>query len=589
MTPDARDTLADADRGASEVVAVALLIGIVVLGVAAITLIGGPELASNQDTVEIQQVERALVQYDAESFRVANGGTTAQRVDLGMKVNQGTLDVENDTGRVTVTYINTSSGASTEVMNRTVGTVVYENGDTTVGYQGGGVWRSDGNGSTMVSPPEISFREKTLTMPVVVTRGGSVYSEVQLTRTASRERFPNATIGLTNRLTNSKIRVVVRSRYYRAWGAFFAEETGAIVQYDHADNEVIVTFLALPKNFAPDAGVIATSGPGQLRLLGTGAYIDSYNSSVGPYSVSNTSEGVVEAAGDIRMEGDSTIDGDAHSGEDINLSGGATITGNATANGTVMVDGSSTVEGNIVNGSRNIVDQPPINTLVNDKVDDLKNRNDNNETSVIQNEELQFSDSATLGPGVYYLENFDLQGQDLVLNATGGDITIAVRDWMRLEKAGGTNSHIEVKGNGTVRVFVKSKSQVEVNVPGEGTDRTHFFVERDGAILVPGQKSPRFQIYGTDNFEGDIGGSSSEHPNVTAAIIAPAGYAGSGNFYIKQGDLYGAIVTGNLTLGQYGRVHFDRALLDEELLLAPNIPRLDYLYIVEYELEVRDS
>ena len=598
---NAADAIADDERSVSEVVGVALLIGIVIIGMATILYVGTSEIGGDREAIEVSQAEQALTEFDSAAGRVGTGSTSSQEVDLGLRTNRGTLDVEENTGNITVEYVDFfDNGTSWEVMNTSMGTVVYESGDTTVGYQGGGVWRSDGNSSMMVSPPEISFREKTLTMPVVkTTRGGSVHSNVQITGTGTEERFP--TDDLTNRAHGAQIVITIESRYCEGWERFFEDETGSIVQgceYGPED-QLVVILLALPTNFAPDAGVIATSGPGEIRLAGTGAYIDSYNSSKGPYEQSNTSDGIVKAAGNIIMKGDSEIAGDSHAGQDIAVdSNSAFIDGDARANGTVKPedeeDREERINGTVDTNAPPVQEIPPINELVKDKLAEVANENDNDNATVIEDEELAITEeNDTLEAGAYYLETLDLQGETLVLDTTEGNITLAVRNWVNLEKSGNDNSHIVVEGDGDVRLFVGSEKKVDVSVPGKGQapqdlDEVHFFVERNGTIDVPEQKSPRFQVFAPDNFVGAIGGSSSENADVTATVIAPAGRQGPGHFYVQHGELYGAVVTGNLTLGQYGQVHFDRALLDEEIPLAPNVPRFEYLWLTEDEIKVED-
>lgn len=588
------------DRAASEVVAVALLVGVVALGVAAILLVGGAELTDAQTDTELRQAERALTQLDAAAARVATATTSTQRVDLGLRGNRGTVDTEPDAGRVTVEYVEfLDDGNATEVANTTMGTVVYENGDSTVGYQGGGVWRSDGNGSVMVSPPEITFRGKTLTLRLIrTTRGGSVHTDVQVVRTGPGERrFPDAGNGLDNEVEGASVKITVRSRYYRAWGRFFEDEADTIVQYDDANREATVLFLALPTDFSPDAGVIATSGPGEIRVEGNGAYVDSYNSSEGSYADTNGDQGVVKAAGDITTKGDARVDGDIIAGHDILVDGSSIVDGDASAKGDITVDGSGQITGTTAD-AENVPDVPPINRLVEDNVNELSDpaNNDNDATSAVDGNELRTGsdDTAELGAGDYYLERIDLQGERLVLNTTEGDITIAVRDWVTLERDGGTPSEIVVEGEGRVRLYVGSEQAADVSVPGggqapEGLDTVHFFVERDGEIDVPGDESLRFQVLAPDDFRGAIGGSNSANADVVAAVIAPAGPVGDGQFYVQHGDLYGAVTTGNLTLGQYGQVHFDRALIGEEIPLAPNSPRLEYLYVTEHEIEVKEA
>ena len=588
-TTDRRSHPHDDERGVSEVVGVALLIGIVVLGTAAVLLVAGPQLGAEQTNAEVSQAEQSLTQFDSEAARVARGGTDTQRIDLGLRGNSGTLDVEDEAGHITVEYdYFFDPDNSTEVMNTSMGTLRYERGDTTVGYQGGGVWRSDGDDSVMVSPPEISYRDGTLTMPVVkTTRTGSVHSDVLIARGGATERFP--TENKTNRIDgNNAITVTIESRYCRGWEQFFESETEAIVDADCDQNTVQVTFIALPVDFSPEAGVIATSGPGEIRLEGTGAYVDSYNS---PGYGGGNSDGVVKAAGDVNMFGSSQIDGDVRSGKNITInSGSAEIDGNA--NWTERFDphdeDSITGDDYRIDGISEIL---PINRLVYDRTDELRARNDNDAAGknddLIDGETLDIDGGeATLETGEYYLDTLHLEGETLYLDTTDGDIAIAIERWVKLDEKGNQPSEIIVEGDGNVRFFVASEEKTSVdNIQGAaaaGFDEGHFVVESSDVTGLD-KESPRFQVFGPDNFVGAIGGGG---PEVTAAIIAPTGEFGPGKFYVKHGELFGAIVTGELTLGQEGKLHFDRALIDEEIPLAPNVPRIEYLYLTENEIEV---
>lgn len=574
----------------------ALLIGIVVLGVTTIVLVGGPQLAESQQTTEVGQAEQALTQFDSDAARVATGSTSSQTTDLGLSGNSGTLDVEPERGNVRVEYIDSlDDGSRTEVVNASLGTVRYQNDGTTVAYQGGGVWRSDGNGSTMVSPPEVSFTGKTLTTHVIESeRRGSVHSDVQLSRSSqSKQRYPNATADLENKVDDALVQITIQSRYYEAWGRFFEDEANTIVQYDHADERAVILFVALPVDYSPEAGVIATSGPGEIRLAGDGAYIDSYNSSNGTYEDTRDTDGNVKSAGEIFMKGSSQIDGDAEADKDVTVgSSSAQIDGNASSGQQVYEHDETSVTGAVRNNTSGVPPIPPIDGLVEYKVNDLASENDNSETNAINDEnELDLAESNQLQPGRYYLENLHLEDETLVLNATDGNITIGVETWVKLH-GNKESGNIEIKGDGEVRLFVKSEEKTTVNVPGEGEDELHFFVERDGSVKTvnsPRQRSTQFLVFGPSEFEGSIAGSSSKNPNVTSVIIAPAGPQGTGNFQLKHSELYGAIMTGNLTLDNKGKIHFDRAIAGTEIPLAPTVPRLEYLYVTEHEIVVERS
>lgn len=589
-TTDRRSHPHDDERGVSEVVGVALLIGIVVLGMGAILLIAGPQLTAEQTAAEVSQVEHSLTQFDSEAARVARGGTDAQRIDLGLRANSGTLDVDSKRGHITIEYRESFEDDPPPIVDRPLGTVRYENGDTTVGYQGGGVWRSDGNDSVMVSPPEFFYRDETLSLPIITTqRGGSVHSDVLIVPGEnSTERFPDADQNRTNTLDTGMLKITIESQYFSAWAQFFEDETNAQVVRNSEKQIVEVLFFGSAMDFAPDAGVIATSGPGEIRVEGSGSYIDSYNSSVGPYSESESNAGIVKAAGEISMFGGSEIRGDAESNKDIELTGGSTITGNASAIDGVVTDGDSTVEGEIGDDA-NVPIIEPIDAIVDNRINNIAGENDNG-IEYITGRELDFDgeDEIELPPGRYYLEQIDLQdGETLVLNASEGGIDIAVENYVILDEG-----HIDVKGDnagGMIQVYVGSEESAEIDVPGGGNFvADHFYVDDDSSITVKNDRSPKFQVLGPAHFTGAIRASGGHDPQVTASILAPAGQ-GPGKFLVRDGELFGAVVTGNLSAENNAEVHFDRAILDEEIPFGEGMSWIEYLYVTLNEIEVTGS
>lgn len=350
-----------------------------------------------------------------------------------------------------------------------------------------------------------------------------------------------------------------------------------------------MTFIALPVDFSPEAGIIATSGAGELRLKGTGAYVDSYTS---PGYDGGGPDGLVKSTGDVSMSGNSQIDGDVRSGGNVTIgSAAAQIDGNAnwTKGFNPHPTGSVTGDNHRIDG---ISPLPPIDRLVTERAKKLSASNDNDDAgtdgTLIRNGTLDIDgDSATLEAGQYSLETLSLEGETLYLDTTDGDIAIAVRKWVKLDTGAGSSSEIVVEGDGDVRLFVASEGPTSIDsIPGasgDGFDEGHFIIE-GSSVSVPDRESPRFQVFGPETFVGAVGGGSGAE--VTATVIAPTTESGPGGFYVKQGDVYGAIVTGEITLGQFGQIHFDRRLVDEQITLAPNIPRLEFLYLTESEIEV---
>ena len=595
---DAADAIADDERSVSEVVGVALLIGIVVIGMATILFVGTSEIGDGREGVEVSQAEQALTEFDSAAGRVGTGSTSSQEVDLGLRVNRGTLDVEEDTGNISVRYydpFDPINGTWLIEDNTSMGTVIYENGDTTVGYQGGGVWRSDGESSTMVSPPLISNPDRTLNLPIIkVRKGASVHSGVSVRQLHSTEQFPNATrdadAELTNKVDEGILEITIEGRYYEAWGRYFEEETNAEVVYPPNQDVVIIVFLGSRFNLGEEAGIIATSGPGEIHMEGSGAFLDSYNSSKGPYSETATSGGIVKSAGNIDMFGNSTIKGDAESNREILLDGGPLITGDACANEGVTIDGSSEVYGS-TNCSANVPVLPPLDGLVQGRTAELRDTNDNDNTPYIKNDRLNFSkeDEIELEPGNYYLEQIQMEdGEKLILDAEEGNFTIAVENYVVLDEG-----HIEITGNssdGDVRMYLASQQSSGNDISRKGPGKApadHFYVDEDSKVSIYNDTSTRFQVLAPSYFTGGIRGSNAVDPQVTGVILAPTPGAGSSQFTVRNAELFGSVVTGNLTLSPRGEIHFDHGIEGEEIPFGED-SLIDYLYITENEIEVKD-
>lgn len=593
MPPDTQFiTFARAERGVSEAVGMTLLVGIVVLGMAAILLVGGGQITEDRQTVELGQAEQALVQFDDDAERVADGGTTTREVDLGLRANGGTVDVEEDAGHITIEYFDPFDPINgTELTNTSMGAVVYESGGTTVAYQGGGVWRTDGNGSVMVSPPDITNPGKTLNLPVVETRkAGSIHSSVQVRRTGTAEQFPNETRdgNLTNKVDEGIVQITIESRYYRAWGRYFETETNAEVIYPPNEDVVIVMFFGSRFNLGEEAGIIATSGPGELRVEGSGSYIDSYNSSAGSYDETNSSDGIVKSAGNIDLFGGAMIMGDAESNREILLDGSSEITGDACANEGVTLSSNDATVGGSTNCSANVPVLPPLDGLVSSRTDEIENQNDNDATEHIDGARLNFSgaDQIELQPGNYYLEKIELENNEtVVLNGSRGDFNIAVEDYVVLDQG-----HIEITGNktdGDVRMYIASEESSGITVSGTGGEPAdHFYVDGDSKVQIQNDTAPRFQILAPSTFTGAIRASGSDKPQVTATIMAPTPAAGPSQFIVRDGELFGAVVTGNLSAENNAEIHFDRGIYGEQIPFGED-SLIDFLYLTKYEIEVK--
>ncbi|MFB6204950.1 MAG: hypothetical protein ABEJ05_00255 [Haloglomus sp.] len=228
-------------RGQAEVLGFVLLVGISVIAAGAIVTAGASAFQDLRTEISTERNVNALERFDSKSAVVLLGGADAQTISLG-RARHG-YTVRPDAGWIRITHVNATDGGEDEVLyNETLGALVYRNEQAGIelAYQGGGVWRREGEWSRAVSPPEFHYRGKTLTLPVIQIRGsGAASGGVRATVVSTRSSvpiYPNATREYDasgrpyrNPLQNGTIVATVHSDYYRGWATYFRRQTAARV------------------------------------------------------------------------------------------------------------------------------------------------------------------------------------------------------------------------------------------------------------------------------------------------------------------------------------------------------------------------
>lgn len=244
-------------RGQAEMISVVLLMGITVAGMITVVALGSVAIEENKQVSEIQGTDHAMTQLDSRAAVVALGESDSQEVDLGRSID-GSYAIDEDAGQITITHTNQSQTSPPDeeiIFNDSLGMIVYQNGDTDIAYQGGGVWRKRNNGSTMVSPPEFHYQSATLTFPIIrVTGTGSASGRViaEITMPTKMDRiYPDPSTTYTasgdpyqNPVSDGNISVTVQSEYYQAWESYFRSRTEGEVTVFHSNQTVSVTLLS---------------------------------------------------------------------------------------------------------------------------------------------------------------------------------------------------------------------------------------------------------------------------------------------------------------------------------------------------------
>ncbi len=252
------------DRAVSSNIGLVLLLALTIAGAGVVVAIGGTAFDDVQHRTSVDRAEHAMTLLDARAAVVGLGEGSTQTVRLG-RTTSGDYAADDDTGWLRITHTNYTANETETVYNASLGSVTYRTGGTTVAYQGGGVWRHQEDGTSMVSPPEFHYRGTTLTLPVIRVRStdaatgettATVRRDGQLTRVYPEESgtdvdgvgapydVENADGSIRqydNPVRNGTVSVTVHSEYYRGWADYFRSRTTGTVAVDDANETTTVT------------------------------------------------------------------------------------------------------------------------------------------------------------------------------------------------------------------------------------------------------------------------------------------------------------------------------------------------------------
>lgn len=298
------------ERGVTPVVGMALLVVIALLVAITVFVIGSGALSGVTAQADTEQAVGAM---NSLSHDVQSRGYAIAELPSG-----GDSHVDPDAGWMRIRIGNQTVLTRNEGQ---LGALYYRSGDTTVAYQGGGVWRRNvGGNATIERAPPFQYAtgsDPTLSLPVVSLRGanGSV-AEDRLSTAETRARFPDENV--SNPITED-VTITVQSEFYDAWGEFFAQRFGGGVSYDHGDRRASVTlgggnltqrteYNRTVRNVGGIQGFVVNDGP---RLNARqNMEIDSYDSSEAPYPTSAGSNGDIRTNGKLQLDNQMVVHGD---------------------------------------------------------------------------------------------------------------------------------------------------------------------------------------------------------------------------------------------------------------------------------------
>lgn len=581
------------------------------VGSLTIVALGATAVNDTEDRLSDERAEKALTQLDSKAGLVALGESDSQFIRFPTD-NSEQFFVREGTGWMNVTFTNQTSGNTQEVMNITMGSVVYEGNNANLAYEGGGVFRSDDEGGQMVSPPEFHFRNGTLTLPAVnITGETSLGDTATITQNGVDRKFPvQGSPAKTNPLENHLVTVTVQSDYYEGWGDYFEQRTDGEVNYDH-DNETATLVLVSPIEITSVTSASSSlAANGDFTVNGNSGtrcgaapagdrYSDSYNSSgTSKDYCTQVADGETNWNGDIIYGGDIDI-GSGAGGSDFcgAIKGGGDVTTQATGDndGSECGEGQGgqpTIYGNISHvgacnncgeaiaafpGAPFEVEQisgidtvTQVDWYVNNTIDRIEDEADATNPSLASGTELD--------AGTYFFDSMSVSGgASITLNTTEGNIEIGVRE----DFVVGDSATINVVGGGMVQVYVGGE--------GVGTG-DHFSMGGSATITNAGDNATKFRMYGKKDFNATLGdGGAGSLAKYVGVLYAPPGADGSGQIVLDGGEVYGGLLTGTTVIpsGGTGSIHFDEALLSETIISpSASVVKVTYLHVTVNRINI---
>ncbi|ACV13033.1 hypothetical protein Huta_2872 [Halorhabdus utahensis DSM 12940] len=274
-------------RGLSSVMGFALVFGMVIAGSMVIVSVGAVSLSESQSVVSMESAVTAMNDVDAtiSSIRGHSGSQASIKLpDDGEYVNSGWIQIE----------ITDSSGTVQNQTGKiTLGKYAYERDGQEVAYQGGGVWRGDGENFVMVSPPDFEYAggpNPTLSFPITSLEGvnatGRSYSiAANRSNNISADTLPRGPIDPGN-----EVQITVHSKYADGWARYLNKRADGDVT--KTGSKTVKLTLTSPKTPSVVSGPISSTGS---VGMDPESGMDYYDSTVGPYSASQGDGGLPTA------------------------------------------------------------------------------------------------------------------------------------------------------------------------------------------------------------------------------------------------------------------------------------------------------
>lgn len=238
------------DRGASELVGIILLFGMVFTG-AILVLAGGTVLLDQAQTESYGETARSAM--DVTNNEIATVAMSGQPRELPFGDVEGADPRVTNDGRLEIAWFDTdaennpldNAGPDCSATIDELGTIEYVLEDRTVAYQAGGTWEESSSGDVSVlSGPGIRYDGRSLEFNLVkATHEGIVGTDAVARSNATKAQQLTTAIESAQETCNEPdVRFKIESKYHEGWADYFDESlSGADVDHNPSSGNVVVT------------------------------------------------------------------------------------------------------------------------------------------------------------------------------------------------------------------------------------------------------------------------------------------------------------------------------------------------------------
>lgn len=206
----------NANRGVSEVLGYVIIFALVIAVIGFVTALGMPALLDVQDSEQASSAERAFDVVGENMAAVYERGAPSRATEIDLTATELFYGTP-------VTMNVTVNGNSTVTDIRPV--ILRVDDDTRLIYEGGAVFRDEGDGGLVLREPPMLIDDTRLHLPVIRTTAPAIESAggttVLLRGESAGESVLHSATGGSNSVT-----IAVESPRYDLWERYFVEQAG---------------------------------------------------------------------------------------------------------------------------------------------------------------------------------------------------------------------------------------------------------------------------------------------------------------------------------------------------------------------------